>query len=207
MKCDVVLPNGQVCGSETHLRADHHRLVGTSGYAAATNTTAMFQQQTSGPLDDVLNNVLTQPITISYAYNAETVEDPTAAASQQATTAPEATAYHPPGIPMTAEQGIWGTAPTIPPNQYHLASSASWINPNILWQNVRPPVMTMPSQGNAQSSGSASSEVTSSPNYEELGVQLAQRQAIIETVETHYGRRTTGVRKSLLNRFTMNSLQ
>ena len=32
MKCDVVLPNGQVCGSETHLRADHARLVGTSGY-------------------------------------------------------------------------------------------------------------------------------------------------------------------------------
>ena len=146
MKCDVVLPNGQVCGSETHLRADHARLVGTSGYATSTNNSAMFQQS-SGRLDDILNGVLNQPVTITYAYNVQGGENPAEAAPQQATMAPEAPAYQPPGIPMTAEQGIWGTAPSIPPNQYHLASSASWINPTILWQNVRPPLMTMPSQG------------------------------------------------------------
>ena len=202
MKCDVVLPNGQLCGSEYHLRADHARLVGTSGYATATNSSAMLQQPSSGPLDDILNGVLNQPVTVTYAYNAQeaAIQTPVDAAPQQATMAPSAPAYQPPGIPMTAEQGIWGTAPAIPQTPYHFASSASWINPTLLWQNVRPPVMTMPSQGAAQSSGSASSDTdlaSATPNYEELGIQLAQRQAIIETVEMHYGRRTTGVREPI----------
>ena len=54
MKCDVPLPNGQLCNSETHLRADHHRFMNTSGYTGYTS--ALYQQPTpeGGPHDDNL---------------------------------------------------------------------------------------------------------------------------------------------------------
>ena len=156
-------------------------MYGTTGYAASTSALTGYQQATTGPLDDILNGVMNQPVTVTYAYNAQ-VQSATETAPQQATMAPAAPVYYPRGIPVTAEQGIWGSTPNIDQTPQHFTSNASWINPNLLWHNVRPPTQAWSSQGTAHPSG------YEAPDYEALGIQLAQRQTVIEAVETHYGR-------------------
>ena len=56
LRCDVPLANGQPCNSESHLRADHHRFVNTSGFQAL-GTSTPFVTSTPGPLDDLLGGM------------------------------------------------------------------------------------------------------------------------------------------------------
>ena len=72
MKCGIPPPSGQLCTSDTHVTADHHRFTGTTGYTGYQS--AMYQQLTAagGPLDDILSGLLQQPPRVGY-YAAPTV--------------------------------------------------------------------------------------------------------------------------------------
>ena len=192
MKCDVPLPSGQPCNSDTHLRADHHRFMNTSGYTGYQS--AAYQQPTAagGPLDDILSGLLQQPPTVGYytSPNEGEVITPQRTAAEQTSLV----ALNMPlggrlaGVPITSEQGIWGEVPLIV-NDTRFNPQISWHQSNMNWQA---PVIEPTPAENGQGNGTQA-------NYAELGIQLQQRQTLVQQVETHYQSNTIEVATSRIS--------
>ena len=188
MKCDVPLPSGGLCNSDTHLRADHHRFMNTSGYTGFQS--AAYQQPTAagGPLDDILSGLLQQPPTVGYyaSPNQDAVATPRRTTAEQTSLV----ALDMPlggrlaGMPISSEQGIWGEVPPIV-NDTRFNPQISWHQSNMNWQA---PVIEPAPAENGQGS-----------NYTELGIQLQQRQTLVQQVETHYQSNTVEVATSRIS--------
>ena len=112
MKCDVTLPDGQPCHSETHLRAEHHRIIGAAGFAGTYNTysSPTYQPPTAngGPFDDLLQPLVYQPLrSVLHARPEVELQGPVAVNEEQAVgivdQRPMASTIL--GVPITAQQG------------------------------------------------------------------------------------------------------
>ena len=184
LKCDVPMPNGSPCGSETHLRAEHHRIVGGQnvswgGFASTsvqpTFTDVQASSEPSGPLDDILAGMLQEPI---YHFSvlptrvigtADSQEDRrgenVADVSGQVPTAPFGQPVNITTAPVRSLVGMWESPPPIPPPMT--------FSPQIPWaqgMTVNPPT------------ANAFTSTDGTTNYEELGRMLQSRRDLLPRV-------------------------
>ena len=78
-------------------------------------------------------------------------------------------------MPITSDQGIWGEVPVIA-NDTRFNLQISWHQSNMNWQApVIAPVVYDKGQGKGEQ-----------VDYSALGIQMQQRQTLVQQVETHY---------------------